>query len=123
MSWCRAGRGHIGGRVGARTRVQRSFVERTYMFGGWFLKFLQNPWFRSVVAAVVVSSGAACTATSVTGPGESPAKCQVALTVPSQALSANGGSGSLSVLAAAECQWTASTNATWISGVSPASGQ
>jgi hypothetical protein len=50
-------------------------------------------------------------------------KCQVTITGGQIAIDAAGGTGALSVSAQAECGWTAEAAVSWISGLSPASGQ
>ena len=60
---------------------------------------------------------------SSTSTGPSPVKCQVALATSSTALAASGGTGTVSVSTQPECAWTATAEASWISGLSPASGQ
>ncbi|HZM92991.1 MAG TPA: BACON domain-containing carbohydrate-binding protein [Vicinamibacterales bacterium] len=51
----------------------------------------------------------------------SPAKCEVTLSTPT--ISANGGSGTLTVTTRQECGWSATSQANWISSISPATGQ
>ena len=50
-------------------------------------------------------------------------KCQVSLEAPSDSIVASGGKGAVSVSAQPECGWTASSDATWITGLTPSSGQ
>jgi hypothetical protein len=52
----------------------------------------------------------------------SPVKCLVTLAAPPM-IDGRGGSGSLEVTTQPECTWDASTNVSWISALSPASGQ
>ena len=73
------------------------------------------------LAAIISACGA--TATTTTGVGPTPAKCPVSIAAPSSAIDAAGGAGSVAVATQPECTWTASTDAKWISELSPASGQ
>ena len=73
----------------------------------------------TVVAAVVTGG---CETSSTVSSGPSPVKCQVSLGSTTM-MEAAGGSGSFAVTAQPECAWDASTSASWISGLSPASGQ
>ena len=59
--------------------------------------------------------------TSVTAPDAS--KCQVTVGGTTTSFGATGGSGSISVSAARECSWTATSGASWISINGSASGQ
>jgi hypothetical protein len=52
----------------------------------------------------------------------SPVKCLVTLAAPPM-IDGRGGSGSLEVTTQPECTWDASTNVSWISALSPSSGQ
>ena len=79
---------------------------------------------RALLTAVVVAAvGAACTSSSsTTATGPTPAKCQVTLSAP-PAIAAGGGTASVTVTTQPECAWTASTQASWITELLPASGQ
>lgn len=68
---------------------------------------------------VLISS---CTSTSLSGPTEAVTKCQVSLNAPSSAAAA-GGTGSLAIGAAPECQWSATTATPWLSDLAPSNGQ
>jgi hypothetical protein len=81
---------------------------------------------RRVVAAVLflvtaVAAGGCETSSSVSS-GPTPVKCQVSVSAPAM-LEAAGGNSAVTVTALPECAWTASTSASWISGLSPTSGQ
>ena len=80
---------------------------------------------RVAVALMLAAIASACgaTATTTTGVGPTPAKCPVSIAAPSSAIDAAGGAGSVAVATQPECTWTASTDAKWISELSPASGQ
>ena len=64
----------------------------------------------------------ACTSAS-TSVGPTPAKCQVSLATPTPAVNAEGGNGSVAVTTGRECSWSVSSQATWITIASQASGQ
>src|SRR4030095_1009831 len=75
-----------------------------------------------VMAAIAV---AGCeTSTSVTSVATAPdaPKCQVSVSTP-PLVAPEGGSGTFSVTAQPECAWTGTRSATWISAITPASGQ
>ena len=73
------------------------------------------------LTALLAAWGCDSSSTITTGP--SPEKCQVALAASSTALAASGGTGTVSVSTQPECAWSATPEASWISGLSPASGQ
>lgn len=75
-----------------------------------------------LVAAVAV--GGCETSSSVTSVATGPdaPKCQVTVSTPPLVV-AEGGSSTFSVTTQPECAWTATSSATWLSGISPASGQ
>jgi all-beta uncharacterized protein/BACON domain-containing protein len=50
-------------------------------------------------------------------------KCELGLSVSPSPIPSSGGTGRLTVTTTPECAWTASENLTWISQLSPASGQ
>ena len=77
------------------------------------------------LSAIAVSAAlaAGCGSSSSVTSGPSPVKCQVTLATSSNSVGADGGAGTVSLTAQPECAWTASSNADWISEVSPASGQ
>jgi hypothetical protein len=64
--------------------------------------------------------GGALTDTAVLGP--SSARCQTGVSATSTSFGHSGGTATLNVDAPRDCQWTASSDASWI-GVSPTSGQ
>jgi Putative binding domain, N-terminal/Viral BACON domain len=75
--------------------------------------------FLSVLSCVL----GACGSTVATSTGPSPAKCAVTLAVPASAVSSNGDSTTVGVTTQPECAWSASSDAAWITGLTPASGQ
>ncbi len=76
----------------------------------------------SLVVAVVTGACSSSSSTTVTPAGPDPVKCQVSLAAPSM-LDAGGGAASFSITAQPECAWTATSSVSWISALSPASGQ
>ena len=78
-----------------------------------------TPTLLLLVAAALV---AGCATSSTVSSGPDPVKCQVSVASPAT-VDAGGGTGSLAVSTQPECTWDASTTASWISGLSPASGQ
>jgi len=66
---------------------------------------------------------AACGSSATTSTGPSPAKCPVSLSAPQAALDPGGGSATVTVATQAECGWTAASDVSWITGLTPASGQ
>jgi hypothetical protein len=75
-----------------------------------------------IVLLVAAAVAGGCETSSTVTEGPSPVRCQVALTTPAM-LEAGGGNSALTVTTQPECAWNASTNANWITGLSPASGQ
>ena len=82
----------------------------------------------SVVAALLfvaaVAAGGCETSSTVTSVATGPdaPKCQVTVSTP-PLVAAEGGSSTFSITTQPECAWTATSSATWISAISPASGQ
>ena len=76
----------------------------------------------ALLIAVTAAVGASCSSSSTSETAPTPVKCQVALNTP-PALDASGGTGTLTVTAQPECAWTVSTEASWLSDLSPTSGQ
>jgi hypothetical protein len=74
----------------------------------------------AVVALCVAACDSATTSSVTTGP--TPVKCQLTLAQPSNIV-ADGGTGTIAVTAQPECAWTVSGQPSWISDVSPTSGQ
>lgn len=73
-----------------------------------------------ILVAALASACAESTTSVTTGP--SPAKCEVSLTGTSSVESA-GGAGNVTVSTQPECVWTATASATWITGLTPTTGQ
>ena len=74
-----------------------------------------------VLGLAIASLG--CESKSSTSTGPSPVKCQVSLEAPSSTIEAAGGKDAIAVTAPPECSWTASSDATWLTGLTPSSGQ
>src|SRR4029453_14106524 len=77
----------------------------------------------SSLALVLAITTIACESKSSTSTGPSPVKCQVSLEAPSTSIDAGGGKDAITVSTQPECSWTASSAASWISGLTPSSGQ
>src|SRR5262245_56531413 len=77
----------------------------------------------SSIALVIAIATAGCESKSSTSTGPSPVKCQVSLEAPSNTLDAGGGKDAITVSTQPECSWTASSSASWITGLTPSSGQ
>jgi hypothetical protein len=74
------------------------------------------------VALMCASAGCGSSTETSLSPS-SLAKCKVAVTPGQLAVEGGGGTASMTVSAEAECAWTASAAASWISGLTPSSGQ
>jgi hypothetical protein len=83
---------------------------------------LLRPVVAIVLAAALVSSCGTSSSTVSVSASPDPVKCQVALAAPPM-LDAGGGTGSLAITTQPECTWDVSSNVSWISSLSPASGQ
>jgi hypothetical protein len=77
----------------------------------------------SSLALVLAIATAGCESKSSTSTGPSPVKCQVSLEAPSTSLEAGGGKDAITVSTQPECSWSASSAASWITGLTPSSGQ
>ena len=78
----------------------------------------------SVVSALALIVGAAaCGLSARTATSPTPPKCQVTLSSSSSVIGSSGGTGAVDVTTTPECTWTASSDASWISGLAPVSGQ
>lgn len=80
---------------------------------------------RIALLAALIACGAAVACSSevaMTTTGPAPTKCQVTL-ASATTLGPEGGTGAVIVTTAPECPWTVSTAASWLSGVSPGTGQ
>lgn len=77
----------------------------------------------AIVAAIALAAAGCNSSKASVTTAPSPVKCQVAVVMAQSTMPASGGESSLNVTAAPECSWTASTTASWITNLSPASGQ
>ena len=75
-----------------------------------------------VAACVLACAAGGCGSTVATSTGPSPAKCAVTLTAP-DLVTASGATTTVAVATQPECAWSASSEAAWITGLAPASGQ
>ena len=76
-----------------------------------------------LLLAAVVTASTGCGSSSELTTGPSPAKCGVTLAPPGGAMSGQGGAGVVTVTTQSECAWTGASQASWITGLTPASGQ
>ena len=74
------------------------------------------------LAVCALTAACGSSSTTITSPG-SLSKCAVTLGAPSSTLPANGGTGSITVKTERECQWTAASEAGWLTVAAGASGQ
>jgi hypothetical protein len=74
-----------------------------------------------ILVPVIAAGVSACSSTNVTS-GPTAAKCQVTVGTLGSIV-ASGGIANVMVTAPQECGWDATTQATWITGLAPASGQ
>ena len=83
---------------------------------------LPVPLLPVVLAGVLLLLACGSQTNTVTSPSAL-SKCSVTVGNPGSTIPAIGGSGSITVAAARECQWTASTDAEWLSVTSGSDGQ
>jgi hypothetical protein len=76
-----------------------------------------------VAAWLFACVAAGCGSTVATSTGPSPTKCAVTLAPPASPVSSGGATTTVAVTTQPECAWSASSDAAWITGVAPASGQ
>ena len=79
--------------------------------------------FNYVVLYVLACTVGACGSTVATSTGPSPAKCAVTLAAPGSPVTSNGDTATVGVTTQPECAWSASSDAAWITGLTPSSGQ
>jgi Putative binding domain, N-terminal/Viral BACON domain len=72
---------------------------------------------------VLACALAACGSTVATSTGPSPTKCALTLAVPAAPISSAGDTAMVGVTTQPECTWSASSDASWITGLTPSSGQ
>ena len=83
-------------------------------------------WFPALLwasAPIGIALIGACTASTSTSLEPTPSKCAVTPSPPAGPLAATGGPVSVAITAFPECTWTAATQASWITGLTPTSGQ
>jgi hypothetical protein len=79
---------------------------------------------RILTVATAIAASTACGSTSSsTVAGPSPAKCELTATNSTPNFSASGGQGTIAVLAARECVWTAAAQVSWVALLPPIEGQ
>ena len=76
-----------------------------------------------LAAGLIVFAASGCGSTVATSTGPSPTKCAVTVAAPSSPVSAGGAAATVAVTTQPECAWSASSDASWITGVAPSSGQ
>ena len=76
-----------------------------------------------VAAWLFACAAAGCGSTVATSTGPSPTKCAVTLAPPASPVSSSGATTTVGVTTQPECAWSASSDAAWITGVAPSSGQ
>ena len=81
-----------------------------------------RPLIYAVVSVLACLSGA-CGSTVATSTGPSPAKCAVTLGAPGSPVSSSGDTTTVGITMQPECAWSASSDAPWITGLTPSSGQ
>lgn len=74
-------------------------------------------------ALVWTLAAVACSSNSATLTSPTPDKCQLSVALETATIAPGGGDGRLNITTTPECTWTASTQAPWITGITPASGQ
>ncbi len=76
-----------------------------------------------IVLLVLACTAGACGSTVATSTGPSPAKCAVTVAAPGSPVSSGGDTATVGVTTQPECAWSASSDAAWITGLTPSSGQ
>lgn len=83
-------------------------------------------WIRTWLLAAAVGAGAlvaACGSNSSVATSPTQVKCQVALDTASPTIGPDGGAGTVTVTTSPECPWDVSAAVSWLTGLSPTSGQ
>ena len=107
----------ITGAPYAHSRTARVVLDKTLMPQRY------SPALVSIVAMLALCVVAcSSSSTSSVGTGPTSPKCQITAAQPSNIL-ADGGTGTIAITAQPECEWTVSSQPSWISDVSPTSGQ
>ena len=76
-----------------------------------------------ILVCVLTCAAGACGSTVATSTGPSPAKCALTLAAPASSVSSAGDAATVGVTTQPECAWSASSEAAWITGLTPSSGQ
>jgi hypothetical protein len=82
-----------------------------------------SPVARALGLCAAVIAAATCGTSSRTSTGPTPLKCQPSVALSTPSIGAAGGNASLSVTTQQECTWSVTSEAGWISGLTPSSGQ
>lgn len=82
-----------------------------------------RPRWRLSVALVFALLASTCGPSAEITTGPTPVKCEVSLSTSTSTIAATGGSGTMTVTTNPECVWTATSQSSWISDLSPQSGQ
>jgi hypothetical protein len=77
----------------------------------------------ALACALAAAWVTACGSSATTAVSPSPVRCEITLTSTVGVATGTGGQSSIDVGTQPECDWTASTTATWISQLAPSSGQ
>lgn len=114
---------HQAGRLGLRRNVSMHSTPSSRRSAAFANILWRNPDVRlPLLVLLAVSAGCVSSTTSDVTTGPTPAKCQLTLAPPPNIV-ATGGTAAVSITAQPECRWEVSTQANWISNLSPASGQ
>src|SRR5512132_2044676 len=77
----------------------------------------------SFVVWMLVFVTVGCGSSVATSTGPSPTKCPITLAVPATPVASSGATATVELTTQPECVWSASSDASWISAVTPSSGQ
>ena len=89
-------------------------------------RLLSTRWGRGALLVTAMSAAAiaaGCGSDSAVTTSPTQVKCQVTLAAPASSIGADGGMSSVTVTTSPECPWDVATAATWLSELSPTSGQ
>jgi all-beta uncharacterized protein/BACON domain-containing protein len=82
-----------------------------------------HEFFVALITLCVACVSAGCGSTVASSTAPSPAKCGVTVSAPAASIDPAGATATVAVSTQAECTWSASSEANWITGLTPASGQ
>ena len=77
----------------------------------------------SITLALATAAAACGSTSSNTVAGPSPAKCQLTATNSTPSFKSPGGAGTINVMAARECAWSAAAQVSWLMLTPPTDGQ